>query len=132
MILYVRGRWRLAVSGAMLAVFLFGCFLFGALSVRNFRGLALIGVMFCVVVYRIKPQLMVWVALFSAFAAMPANWHIGIDLRPGDDLRIRRRAAAGDLLPDPDCATTLLRLPVAGNVSVDRGLLHRSWVRDRI
>lgn len=82
MILYVRGRWRLAVSGAMLAVFLFGCFLFGALSVRNFRGLALIGVMFCVVVYRIKPQLMVWVALLSAFAAMPANWHMGMIFGP--------------------------------------------------
>jgi hypothetical protein len=81
-ILYVRGRWRWALSGAILAAFLFGCFLFGALAVRNFRGLALIGVMFCVAVYRIKPQLMVWIALFSAFAALPAGWHMGMVFGP--------------------------------------------------
>jgi O-Antigen ligase len=82
MILYVRGRRRFALSGAMLAAFLFACFLFGALSVRNTRGLALIGVMFCVAVYRIKPQLMVWVALFSALAALPAGLHIGMVFGP--------------------------------------------------
>src|SRR5271163_40342 len=53
------------------------------------------------------------------------------ELRPGDDLCIPRHFAAGNLLPDPDCATTLVRLPVAGNVSVHRGVLDRSWVRDR-
>ena len=84
MILYVRGRKRFVLSGAVLAAFLFGCFLFGALSVRNFRGLALIGVMFCVAVYRIKPQLMVWVALFLAFAALPASWHMGMVFGPVD------------------------------------------------
>ena len=84
MILYVRGRKRFVLSGAVLAAFLFGCFLFGALSVRNFRGLALIGVMFCVAVYRIKPQLMVWVALFLAFAALPADWHMGMIFGPVD------------------------------------------------
>ena len=84
MILYVRGRKRFVFSGAVLAAFLFGCFLFGALSVRNFRGLALIGVMFCVAVYRIKPQLMVWVALFLAFAALPASWHMGMVFGPVD------------------------------------------------
>ena len=82
MILYVRGPWRFALSGAMLAAFLFGCFLFGAFSVRSYRGLALIGVMFCLVVYWIKPQLMVWVALFSAFAALPAGWHTGMNFGP--------------------------------------------------
>ena len=82
MILYVRGPWRFALSGAMLAAFLFGCFLFGAFSVRSFRGLALIGVMFCLVVYWIKPQLMVWVALFTAFAALPASWHTGMNFGP--------------------------------------------------
>ena len=82
MILYVSGRKRFVLSGAVLAAFLFGCFLFGALSVRNFRGLALIGVMFCVVVYRIKPQLMVWFAVFSAFAALPASWPLGMVFGP--------------------------------------------------
>jgi hypothetical protein len=81
-ILYVRGRRRFALSGAMLAAFLFACFLFGALSVRNPRGLALIGVMFCVAVYRIKPQLMVWFALFSALAALPDGLHIGMVFGP--------------------------------------------------
>lgn len=82
MILYVRGRRRFALSGAMLGMFLFACFLFGALSVRNHRGLALVGVMFCVAVYRIKPQLMVWVALFSAFAAVPKGLHTGMTFGP--------------------------------------------------
>jgi hypothetical protein len=81
-IVYARGRRRFALSGAMLAAFLFACFLFGALSVRNARGLALIGVMFCVAVYRIKPQLMVWVALFSAYATLPADLHTGMVFGP--------------------------------------------------
>jgi O-Antigen ligase len=81
-ILHVRRRERLALSGAMVAAFLFGCFLFGVLSVRSFRGLGLIGLMFCLVVYWIKPQLMVWVALFLAFAALPAGWHVGMVFGP--------------------------------------------------
>jgi O-Antigen ligase len=81
-ILYVRGRRRLALSGAMLAAFLFACSLYGALSVRGFRYLALIGVMVCLVVYWIKPQLMVWVALFLTFAAVPASFHMGIVVGP--------------------------------------------------
>lgn len=35
MIPYLPGRHRLAVDGALLAVFLFGCFVFGVLSVRR-------------------------------------------------------------------------------------------------
>jgi O-Antigen ligase len=82
-ILYVRGRRQnLALSGAMLAAFLFACFLFGALSVRSFRGLALIGVVFCVAVYRIKPQLMVCVALFVAYASMPDGVPLGMVFGP--------------------------------------------------
>jgi hypothetical protein len=81
-ILYVRGRKRFVLSGAVLAAFLFGCFLFGAFSVRSYRSVALIGVMFCVIVYRIKPQLMVWVTLFLAFAALPASWHMGMAFGP--------------------------------------------------
>jgi O-Antigen ligase len=76
-ILYVRGRRQnLALNGAMLAAFLFACFLFGAYSTRNLRGLALLGAMFCLVVYWIKPQLMVWVTLFLACAALPSGLHV--------------------------------------------------------
>ena len=64
-------RQRFAMAAATVAALVFGCFVFGALSVRNFKGLALIGLMFCLVVYWIKPQLMVWVALFLAFASLP-------------------------------------------------------------
>ncbi|WP_374024727.1 O-antigen ligase family protein [Mycobacterium sp. HNNTM2301] len=84
MILYVRGRRRFVYSGAIMAAFLFACFVFGALSVRNFRGLALLGLLFCVAVYRIKPELMVWVALFLSFAALPAEWHMGMVFGPVD------------------------------------------------
>ena len=38
--------------------------------------------MFCVVMYWIKPQLMVWVALFSAFASLPENLHTGMVIGP--------------------------------------------------
>jgi hypothetical protein len=79
---YVRGRQRFALSGAVQAAFLFACFLFGAASVRNFRGLALLGLMFCVVVYWVKPQLMVWLALFGAFASVPDGWHLGMVFGP--------------------------------------------------
>lgn len=70
-------RQRFAMAAATVAALVFGCFVFGALSVRSFRGLALIGLMFCLVVYWIKPQLMVCVALFAAFAALPATLPIG-------------------------------------------------------
>ena len=76
-------RQRFAIAAATMAALLFGCFVFGALSVRNIRGLALIGMMFCVVVYWIKPQLMVWVALFSAFASLPENLPHRNGHRPG-------------------------------------------------
>jgi len=79
---YVRGRQRFALSGAVQAAFLFACFLFGAASVRNFRGLALLGLMFCVVVYWVKPQLMVWLALFAAFASLPDGWHYAMVFGP--------------------------------------------------
>jgi len=75
-------RQRFAIAAATMAALLFGCFVFGALSVRNIKGLALIGLMFCVVVYWIKPQLMVWVALFSAFASLPENLHTGMVIGP--------------------------------------------------
>ena len=75
-------RQRFAMAAATVAALVFGCFVFGALSVRTFKGLALIGLMFCVVLYWIKPQLMVWVALFLAFASLPENWHTGMVIGP--------------------------------------------------
>jgi O-antigen ligase len=52
------------------------------LTVRNFRGLALIALMFCLVVYWIKPQLMVLFALFLACASLPEGLHVGMVLGP--------------------------------------------------
>lgn len=75
-------RQRFAMAAATVAALLFGCFVFGALSVRTFKGLALIGLMFCLVVYWIKPQLMVWVALLLAFAPVPENWHMAMVIGP--------------------------------------------------
>jgi hypothetical protein len=75
-------RQRFAMAAATVAALVFGCFVFGALSVRTFKGLALIGLMFCLVVYWIKPQLMAWIALFLAFASFPQNWHMGMVIGP--------------------------------------------------
>ncbi|MBY0441678.1 MAG: O-antigen ligase family protein [Mycobacteriaceae bacterium] len=78
MILYLRGRYRLAMGGAQLAMFLFGCFVFGILAVRRTtEGILLTAALFCVVVYWVKPEGMVGVTLFGAFAALPQNLHVG-------------------------------------------------------
>ena len=62
----------------MLAVFLFGCFLVGVFSVRDtVYGVMLILAIFSLVVYLVKPEAMAWVALFWAFAALPAGLHVG-------------------------------------------------------
>lgn len=83
MIRYLRTRPRLALAGAMLGAFLFGCFLFGVLSVRNTtQGLMLIGAMFCLVVYWAKPEAMTWVALFLACAALPQGLHVAKVIGP--------------------------------------------------
>lgn len=72
MILYLRSRHRLAMSAAILAVFVLGCFAFGVLSVRNTtQGVMLIGLSFCVIVYWTKREAMVWLGLFLAFASLP-------------------------------------------------------------
>lgn len=84
MILYLRSRHRLAMTGLVVAVFLFGCFVFGVLSVRNTtQGMLLIGLSFCLVVYWTKPEIMVGVALFLGFAALPQGLHIGKVVGPG-------------------------------------------------
>lgn len=78
MILYLGERYRLAITGAVLAVFVFGCFVFGVLSVRRTtEGVLLTAALFCVVVYWVKPEGMVGVALFGAFAALPQSLHVG-------------------------------------------------------
>ncbi|MBY0388328.1 MAG: O-antigen ligase family protein [Mycobacterium pseudokansasii] len=78
MIVYLRDRHRLATAGVVLAVFLFGCFLVGVFTVRQTgQGLMLIAAIFSLVVYWAKPEAMIWVALFWAFAALPADLHVG-------------------------------------------------------
>lgn|GEM_PF-1744916 len=78
MIPYLRARHRLAVDGALLAMFAFGCFVFGILAVRRTtEGVLLTAALFCVVVYWVKPEGMVGVTLFGAFAALPEGLHVG-------------------------------------------------------
>jgi O-antigen ligase len=82
-ILYLRNRHRLAMSGAVLAAFALGCFVFGVLSVRNTtQGVLLMGLSFCLVVYWTKPELMIGIALFAAFAALPQGLHVGKVIGP--------------------------------------------------
>ncbi|MGD1170286.1 O-antigen ligase family protein [Mycobacterium seoulense] len=80
---YLRSRHRLAMSGASLALFLFGCFVYGVLSVRlTTEGIMLIAATFCVVVYWVRPEAMAWVALVGAFAALPQGLHVGKVIGP--------------------------------------------------
>lgn len=81
--LYLRARHRLAVEGTLLAMFVFGCFVFGVLSVRRTtEGVLLTAALFCVVVYWVKPEGMVAVTLFGAFAALPEGLHVGKVIGP--------------------------------------------------
>lgn len=81
--LYLRARHRLAVDGTLLAIFVFGCFVFGVLSVRRTtEGVLLTAALFCVVVYWVKPEGMVAVTLFGAFAALPEGLHVGKVIGP--------------------------------------------------
>ncbi|BCZ23088.1 O-antigen ligase family protein [Mycobacterium senriense] len=81
--LYLRARPRLAVDGTLLAIFVFGCFVFGVLSVRRTtEGVLLTAALFCVVVYWVKPEGMVAVTLFGAFAALPEGLHVGKVIGP--------------------------------------------------
>ncbi|WP_406817768.1 O-antigen ligase family protein [Mycobacterium sp. M23085] len=59
-------------------MFVLGCFVFGVLSVRRTtEGVLLTAALFCVVVYWVKPEGMVGVTLFGAFAALPEGLHVG-------------------------------------------------------
>ncbi|OBA57543.1 polymerase [Mycobacterium sp. 1100029.7] len=83
MIFYLRSRDRLLVAAALLAIFLLGCFLFGVLSVRRTtEGAMLIAALFCLVVYWVKPEGMVAVMMFGAFAALPEGLHVGKVIGP--------------------------------------------------
>ncbi|KKC03055.1 O-antigen ligase family protein [Mycobacterium nebraskense] len=83
MIPYLPGRHRLAVDGVLLAVFLFGCFIFGVLSVRRTtEGALLIAATFCLVLYWVKREGMAGVTLFLAFAALPEGLHVGKVIGP--------------------------------------------------
>ncbi|MCV7302826.1 O-antigen ligase family protein [Mycobacterium barrassiae] len=76
-------RHRFAVNGILLAGFVFGCFVFGVLSVRQTtEGLILTGALFCFVVYLVKPEAMIWVTLFAAFAALPEGLNVGKVIGP--------------------------------------------------
>ena len=56
---------------------LLGCFAVGVLAVRSTtEGLMLIGALGCLVVYLTNRQSMVWIALFLAFASLPATLHV--------------------------------------------------------
>jgi len=71
-------RHRVAINGLLLVVVLLGCFVFGVLSVRRTtEGLILTGALFCLVVYLAKPEAMVWLTLFAAFAALPEGLNVG-------------------------------------------------------
>ena len=83
MILYLRSRHRLAVAAVMLTLFLFGCFVYGALSVRNTtQGILLVGLTFFLIVYWAKPELMIGLALFMGCAALPQGLHVGKVIGP--------------------------------------------------
>jgi hypothetical protein len=79
MILYVRdSRERRMIDTFSVAAFLFGCFIFGIFTVRStVLGLLVIGALFCLVLYWVKPQAMVGVALFLSVASLPEGLHVG-------------------------------------------------------
>ncbi|OBI84739.1 polymerase [Mycobacterium asiaticum] len=83
MIRYLRSRHRLAMAAVVLAVFLLGCFVYGALSVRNStQGILLVGLTFFLIVYWAKPELMIGLALFLGCAALPQGLHVGKVIGP--------------------------------------------------
>ena len=73
---------RNVASAAAGAVFLLGCFAVGVLTVRTSMALMLIYALGCLIIYLTKPQGMVWIALFLAFASLPAALHRSKDIGP--------------------------------------------------
>ncbi|WP_242670152.1 O-antigen ligase family protein [Mycobacterium decipiens] len=71
------------MAAAVVAMFVVGSFGYGVLSVRDTTGgVILIGATFGLVVYWTKPELMIGVALFLAFAALPEGLHVGKVIGP--------------------------------------------------
>ncbi|OBK95837.1 polymerase [Mycobacterium asiaticum] len=71
------------MAAVVLAVFLAGCFVYGALSVRNTtQGILLVGLTFFLIVYWAKPELMIGLALFLGCAALPQGLHVGKVIGP--------------------------------------------------
>ncbi|OBK23064.1 polymerase [Mycobacterium asiaticum] len=71
------------MAAVMLALFAFGCFVYGALSVRNTtQGIMLVGLTFFLIVYWAKPELMIGLALFLGCAALPQGLHVGKVIGP--------------------------------------------------
>lgn len=79
----VGDRRNIVVVSAVTVGLLLGCFAVGVFAVRNTaQGLLLVGALMCVVVYLTGPQRMVWIALFLAFASLPASLHVGKVIGP--------------------------------------------------
>jgi hypothetical protein len=80
---YLRTRQRLVFSAAVMGVFLLGCFSFGVAAVRDpYVGVVPVGAMFALVVYWARPEVMVWIALFYTFGALPIGLYVGKVLGP--------------------------------------------------
>ncbi|CDO90574.1 O-antigen polymerase family protein [Mycobacterium triplex] len=83
MIRYLRTRQRLVLSVVVMGGFLLGCFAFGVAATRDpYVGVVPVGAMFALVVYWAKPELMVWIALFYTFGALPIGLYVGKVLGP--------------------------------------------------
>ena len=83
MISLVDRRDVAAVTVARGAVFALGCFLAGALAVREpVKGAILIAALGCLVIYLTRPQIMAWIALFLAFASLPPEIPVGNGMWP--------------------------------------------------
>ncbi|MCT7660163.1 O-antigen ligase family protein [Mycobacterium deserti] len=80
MILAPEGR---LASASVVAAGLLACFTVGVFAVRSTtEGLILIGALGCLVVYLTGPHRMVWIALFLAFASLPAALYVGKVIGP--------------------------------------------------
>ncbi len=74
---------RTSASIAAIAGVVLVCVAVGALAVRSTtEGLMLIGALGCLVVYLTGPHRMVWIALFLAFASLPAALPVGKVIGP--------------------------------------------------
>jgi len=71
------------LAGTIAAIVALGCFVFGMLVAHSPRqGVLLIGALAALLVFLTRPQLMVWIALFLAFASLPAPMGIAKMIGP--------------------------------------------------